>query len=186
MTKFDVSNAELAILSLVAEQAVYGYQIEKIIEERGMREWTEIGFSSIYYLLTKLEKKGWIISRIQKSHNQGPARRIFSITPNGFKFCQKESLAALSEPRSSPSHFQLGLANLPLLDNSEILNALKHYEKTLIQKKMELDRKEKKYGIGLPTHVRTLFEHSIQSIEAEISWVRKYIHHKEFKKVTKP
>ena len=28
-----VTNAELAILSLVAEQPVYGYQIEQIIEE---------------------------------------------------------------------------------------------------------------------------------------------------------
>jgi DNA-binding PadR family transcriptional regulator len=186
MIKFNISNAELAILSLVAEQAVYGYQIEKIIEERGMREWTEIGFSSIYYLLNKLEKKGWIISRIQKSVIQGPARRVFSITPIGLDFCQRESLSALSEPQPTPSHFQLGLANIPMLDNSEILKALKHYEKTLIQKKMGLDRKEKRYGIGIPTHVRTLFEHSIQSIEAEISWVRKYIHQKEIKKVTKP
>jgi DNA-binding PadR family transcriptional regulator len=43
-----MTNAELAILSLVAEQPRHGYEIEQVIEEREMREWTEIGFSSIY------------------------------------------------------------------------------------------------------------------------------------------
>ncbi len=175
MPKFKITNAELAILSLVAEQAVYGYQIEKIIEERGMREWTEIGFSSIYYLLNKLEKRGWITSQMQNAVHQGPARRVFSITPNGLKFCQQESLVALSEPRVSPSHFQLGLVNLPLLGNSETSNALKHYEETLIHKKKELELKKNSYGNGIPAHVKTLFDHSLQLIEAEISWVKKFI-----------
>ncbi|MGD8625667.1 MAG: helix-turn-helix transcriptional regulator, partial [Anaerolineae bacterium] len=48
-----MTNAELAILTLVAEAPHHGYEIEQIIQERGMREWTEVGFSSIYYLLKK-------------------------------------------------------------------------------------------------------------------------------------
>ena len=51
-----MTNAELAILSLIGESPRHGYEIEQVIEARGMREWTEIGFSSIYYLLKKLEK----------------------------------------------------------------------------------------------------------------------------------
>ena len=50
-----MSSAELAILSLIAEKPRHGYEIDEVIEERGMRDWTEIGFSSIYYLLNKLE-----------------------------------------------------------------------------------------------------------------------------------
>ena len=50
-----MTNPELAILSLIAEKPRHGYDIEQVIEARGMREWTEIGFSSIYYLLNKLE-----------------------------------------------------------------------------------------------------------------------------------
>ena len=45
-----MTNAEFAILSLIFELPRHGYEIEKTIEKRGMREWTEIGFSSIYYL----------------------------------------------------------------------------------------------------------------------------------------
>ena len=59
-----MTNAELAILSLVAEQPRHGYEIESVIEQRGMRAWTEIGFSSIYYILKKLEKAGLIAAEI--------------------------------------------------------------------------------------------------------------------------
>ena len=35
-----MTNAELAVLSLVAEKPRHGYEIEQVIEERGMRDWT--------------------------------------------------------------------------------------------------------------------------------------------------
>jgi len=175
MPKFKITNAELAILSLVVEQAVHGYQIDQIIKERGMREWTDIGFSSIYYLLNKLEKKGWITSQMQNAVHQGPARHVFTITSDGLRICHQETLAALSEPRTSPNHFQLGLANIPLLDRSEILNSLRHYEDTLIQKKKELELKHHRYGNVIPTHVKALFDHSLHLIQAELSWVQNFI-----------
>ena len=66
-----MTNAELAILSLVAEQPRHGYEIEQVIEARGMRDWTEVGFSSIYYLLNKLEKAGLVESRLQQPEGKG-------------------------------------------------------------------------------------------------------------------
>ena len=42
-----MTDAELTILSLVAEGAQYGHQIQQIIDERGLREWITVGFSSV-------------------------------------------------------------------------------------------------------------------------------------------
>ena len=39
------SLTEELILGILAEQPRHGYQIEKLIEERGMRKWTDVGFS---------------------------------------------------------------------------------------------------------------------------------------------
>ena len=72
-----MTNAELAILSLIAETPRHGYDIEQTIENRGMREWTEIGFSSIYYLLNKLEKTGFVGSELIATHGRGSARRVW-------------------------------------------------------------------------------------------------------------
>jgi hypothetical protein len=66
-----MTNAELAILGLIVERPRHGYEIEKVIEERGMREWTEVAFSSIYYILRKLEKKNLIHSRLD-THGSDP------------------------------------------------------------------------------------------------------------------
>ena len=43
-----MTDAELTILSLVAEGPRYGYEIQQLIDQRGLREWLTIGFSSIY------------------------------------------------------------------------------------------------------------------------------------------
>jgi len=67
-----MTNAELAILSLVAERPRHGYEIEQVIAERGMRDWTEVGFSSIYYLLKKLEQEHLIESRLEAT-DRGPS-----------------------------------------------------------------------------------------------------------------
>ena len=60
-----ISNAELALLSLIAEQPRHAYEIEQVIEERNIRYWTELGFSSIYRILSKLEESGWLAGQMQ-------------------------------------------------------------------------------------------------------------------------
>ena len=57
-----VTDAELVLLGLLAEQPRHGYQLEAVVAERGVREWTALGFSSIYYLLNKLEPHGLVTS----------------------------------------------------------------------------------------------------------------------------
>ena len=54
------TNAEFALMSLLAEGPLHGYAVEQLVEQRGMRHWTEIGFSSIYFLLKKLEARGLV------------------------------------------------------------------------------------------------------------------------------
>ena len=103
-----MTNAELAIMGLIAEGAKHGYQIEQIIKKRGMRNWTEIGFSSIYYLLKKLEKKGFVKSALQET-TRGPVRKIYRITEKGESTLKEEVVKALSEPQRCTLPIQAGL-----------------------------------------------------------------------------
>ena len=43
-----MTNAELAILSLIAETDRHGYEIEQVIKARGMRNGTQSGVGSSY------------------------------------------------------------------------------------------------------------------------------------------
>jgi DNA-binding PadR family transcriptional regulator len=169
-----LTNSELAIISLVAERPRYGYEIEQVIGSRGMREWTEIGFSSIYYLLKKLEGHGWISSRLERGEGPGPVRKVYSITPAGVEAFTQASKAALSDPSACYSAFMLGLANLPSLTHAETLQGLRQYLAGLnarqehIKNRMEAQQ-------PLPEHVEIMFDYSLALLGAETNWVTSLI-----------
>ena len=168
-----MTNAELAILSLVAERPRYGYEIEQVIEERGMREWTEVGFSSIYYLLKKLERKGLVEGRLEEAE-RGPARKVYQATPAGMEARHGALLEALSVPSPCYPPLQLGLANLPGIPQDEAVAALQQYRAALEERQAHVqagwDRQK-----PLPYFVEAMFDYSITLIEAEKGWIEKLI-----------
>ena len=168
-----MTNAELAILGLVGEAPRHGYEIEQVIEERGMRAWTEIGFSSIYYLLKKLEQKdliqGWL------EHNeQGPARKVYHITKVGQSVLREEVIGALSVPKRCYLPIQIGLSEMPVVGSQEALSALKEYRKAL-QERLDAVRESHERQPGLPYHVEAQFGHSYALIKAELTWLDGFI-----------
>ncbi|HTC56956.1 MAG TPA: PadR family transcriptional regulator [Candidatus Sulfotelmatobacter sp.] len=82
-SKIARGSAEVAILALLAEQPLYGFEISKRIEEKtnGMLCFT---LASLYPMLYDLEKRGWIAGRWQ-ANQAGRDRRVYSLTPSGKK-----------------------------------------------------------------------------------------------------
>ena len=76
-------SAELAILALLSQDSLYGFEIAKSIEERtaGALRFT---LASLYPMLYELEKRGWIKGQWQNNH-QGRDRRYYSLTAAGKK-----------------------------------------------------------------------------------------------------
>lgn len=168
-----MTNAELAVLSLVAQQPRHGYQIEQVIEERGMRRWTEIGFSSIYFLLKKLERGGFIEGRLQKTE-RGPARKVYHATKTGLAAFHAAIIEVLSVPQPSPYPLMLGLANLPTISSKEALTALNQYGQHIKEKReilrTALDSKQHAH----PYFVDAMFELGLIVMQAELEWVEKF------------
>ncbi len=195
-----MTNAELAVLGLVVEQPRYGYQIEQVIEERGMRRWTEIGFSSIYFLLKKLEKQGLIKGRWEKTRlkelkklkgllkqqgliekecqktERGPERwaKVYRPTDAGLEAFHSTIIEVLSLPRPSPRPLMLGLANLPSLSTEEALIALSQYNKHLTEKMVILRTVLESDMHSHPYFVNAMFELSLAVMQAEREWVEKF------------
>src|SRR5262245_48061580 len=92
----DLTDAELLLLGLVAEMPRHGYQLEQEIGRRGMREWTQIGFSSVYYVLGELEKAALVRA---KEPDGARAKKTFSITAAGRRALKARTLAALRTHR---------------------------------------------------------------------------------------
>lgn len=175
MTEYNLSNAELAILSLIAEQPRHGYELEQIIEERGMREWTEVAFSSIYFILKGLVKKGLADSILQPAAGRGPAKKVFHASPQGHKALHDGILLAISSADHDNQRFLLGLSCLPLLSQPEVENAFKERMTSLSSKIKEFSMHPAFIIPGFPSHVRGMFEYSIAVIQAELDWSEKFL-----------
>ncbi len=168
-----MTNAELALLTLLGEQPRHGYEIEQVIEARGMRDWTEVGFSSIYYLLSKLEEAGLVEARMEPSPGRGPARNVFSLTREGRKAVQAGIETALSTPGRCYPPIQLGLANLPGLPPYRAVQALKEYHQTLASRRQALiDKRDSQRP--LPDFVEAMFSYSETLLEAEMNWIESF------------
>jgi DNA-binding PadR family transcriptional regulator len=126
-----MTDTELAILSLIVEKSRHGYDIERVIAERDMREWTAIGFSSIYYVLKQLEKKSWVETILVPNDRQGPARKVYHLTADGWVAWCQATLDALATPPPHHDAFQLGLSAIPSLPDFQVLKALRARRATL-------------------------------------------------------
>jgi len=76
-------SAELLILSLVENQPRHGYDIGQLIELRS-RGTLRFNVASLYPLLYRLEKRGWIRGRWVEKAGQR-RRRYYRLTPAGKK-----------------------------------------------------------------------------------------------------
>src|SRR5215212_3590009 len=74
-------SAELLILSLVEDQPRHGYDIAQLIEQRSHGS-LKFNVASLYPLLYRLEKRGWIHGRWVEKAGQR-RRRYYRLTPAG-------------------------------------------------------------------------------------------------------
>ena len=76
-------SAELLILALVEDRPRHGYDIGKLIESQSRGE-LRFNIASLYPLLYRLEKRGWIEGRWTEKSGER-RRRLYRLTPEGRK-----------------------------------------------------------------------------------------------------
>lgn len=173
-----MTDAELTILSLLAQGPRYGHEIQQLIDERGLREWLVIGFSSVYYILNKFEKQTMVVSEL-RSEGRGPARKLYRLTEAGRGVLQTAISDLLRRPRTLGAGFELGLANLHVLKPVQVYQMLTHHRKDLqmqydlVKQSWERHRQEDADDNHDP--IRALYTHSIAMMEADIAWLKAFL-----------
>jgi transcriptional regulator len=101
-------SAELLVLSLVDARARHGYEIGKLIETRSQGA-LKFNIASLYPLLYRLEKRGWIRGRWIEKPGQR-RRRYYRLTPTGRK--------VLAEQRSGWRNFVAAIERITSLEHA--------------------------------------------------------------------
>ena len=166
-----LTDAELLLLGLVAEMSRHGYELDQVIEQRGMREWTQIGFSSIYFVLGKLQNLELVTAKKLAGANAGTkARKVYSVTPAGRRALAAQTIAALRDVRPAYSSVLLGMINWPALKRQRALEALQA-RSTAIEAELARLGAIQVERQPLPDYVEALFEYSLGQLRAEAGWV---------------
>ncbi len=171
----DLTNAETALLGLLAEGPKHPYQVEIDVRQRDMRFWTDLSMSSIYKLLRKLEKDNLVSAETEISE-ENRARKVYSVSKDGLNVLRWKVRKILSVPEHMKWQMDLAISNLAVIKRDKAIVCLEEY-------KLALEKKIQDYGklddylksVNCVTHKLALSRRPIRIFEGEIKWVKEYL-----------
>ncbi len=168
-----LTDGELTILGLIAEVPRHGYELDNVIDERGIRNWTSLGFSSIYYILNKLVERG-LIEPVEPSRS-GKSRATFRLTPCGMDDLTIGSLEAIADLTPVHARVLIGMANSPGLPREDVRKVLaQRSEKLHLQLgSLRAARSEQE---PLPAAAVAIFDYSEAILLADAQWTTRVLH----------
>ncbi|MHA2180738.1 MAG: PadR family transcriptional regulator [Promethearchaeota archaeon] len=172
----DLSHVAFAVLGLVAEYPCHGKDINQRIEERGMRDWTAIGKSSIYGVLKNLKKKDLVDSWVEEEDNR--IVKLYQITSKGEIVLKNQIYRILKDfVGRNDQDFYIAFSMLPVLSQEEQIEAINNSLNKMMENKKGLEQMLN-VNSKMPLNVRGLFIHPIKILGTDIEfleWVIKEI-----------
>jgi DNA-binding PadR family transcriptional regulator len=170
---------DIAVLGLLKERAMHGYELRKQLIQRLGFFWT-VSFGSLYPTLRKLEREGWV-SKEREAEEDRPARQagtgrrkqVYRITPDG----EREFLTMLAVPAGAEvDKFTLRLAFFRYL-RPEVRIRLLERRKAYLHDRLEegaqsLASAKKRRA---DTYTLSLMRHGIEVTERDIEWLDELI-----------
>ncbi|HRY83708.1 MAG TPA: PadR family transcriptional regulator [Candidatus Cloacimonadota bacterium] len=178
----EITNAEAALLGLLSEGARHPYQLEKDVQYRDMRSWTDLSISSIYKLLRQLEVESLVdLSRDLMDNNR--MRKVYSITDLGRKALARKITNLVSDAEhvkwdSDVAFYNFN--NIPKAERRALLEA--HIRSMEEQIKCYQELEEFMGNDGCPAWHRAVSRRPQFIWKAEIDWTRDFIKELEEKK----
>ncbi len=155
---------ELLLLGLLRQSGMHGYKIIEFIE-RDLAMCTDLKKPTAYFLLEKMEQRGWVTWTEEREGNR-PPRRIYQITPDGE--AQFQALLCESLARYEPHKFtdDIALAFADGLPHDELLD--------LLTKRREALRLIVEAVRLTPPHqgfIQLVIDHQRIHLESELRWM---------------
>jgi DNA-binding PadR family transcriptional regulator len=164
----------LAVMALLYERPMHPYEMVTLMRERGKHETVRLRYSSLYSVVSALEREGLILPRETVREGKRPERTIYEITDAGREEFLTWLRELLREPVKEYTQFAAGLSFLPGLPPEEAMALLEErvgrLEVETGEMRSRLDDAREQYK--LPRLFVVESEHELMLREAELEWVR--------------
>jgi DNA-binding PadR family transcriptional regulator len=190
---------ELAILGLLKESDLHGYELKKRLAET-LGVFSSVSFGSLYPALARLEAAGAVKAVEANPGPTGPpvpmtgslgaelaafrarrpaarngrARKVYGITPVGHELFE-ELLAADSSSNDDDRLFNLKLAFARYLPPDARLGLLERRRATLVERLARARISVRSGRERIDAYTRSLVEHGTEATERDISWLDRLI-----------
>jgi DNA-binding PadR family transcriptional regulator len=165
----------LALLSMLAQQPMYPYEMAQTLRTRGKDRSIKINWGSLYTVVQNLEKNGFIESVSTEREGRQPERTTYRITDAGKAELSDWLRELLSIPEWTPTPFEAALAEAAWIGPDDLMSLLRQRLATL-ESENEANRTELEQ---LARHLPRLFlieaEYQLANRLAEATWVRKLL-----------
>jgi|SRR5581483_7068062 len=179
-----VSSLELAVLGLLKEGPMHGYELRKRLSVT-LGPLYAVSYGSLYPCLKRLKKAGWVREGAPdtKPKRRGAAdaadkpvrvtrraRKAYVINPEGeqFFFDQLEQGASYD---TDGDRFQTRFAFFRYLPSDARLRALEHRKAYLEQKLAEFNESLRMTRERMDAYSRSLVDHGVETTQQDIRWL---------------
>ena len=187
---------DLAILGLLKESDLHGYELKKRLGEM-LGPFSSVSFGSLYPALARLEAAGAVKAveaneapvpvlgspslgaelaafRTRRAVPLGPrsgrARKVYGITPRGAELFA-DLLAADDASTEDDRLFNLRLAFARYLSPAARLGMLERRRAVLVERLVASRSRIRAGRVRFDTYTRSLMEHGTEATERDISWL---------------
>ncbi len=159
---------ELAILGLLKEQAMHGYELKKQLTAKLGSFW-RVSYGSLYPTLKRLEKRGAIDS-VWAQTDSTRRRNVYRITEAG----EREFLELIEDPAASAweeDKFPLRVAFFRYVPPQVRLRLLERRKEYLNEKLADLKSSLDEASDRIDTYTLSLLKHGLEATAADIAWL---------------
>lgn len=173
-----MSKTALAILGLLSERPMHGYEIKTTIKERWMDMWANVSMPSIYNTLNRLSDEEHIVVERKEKIGKIPQRYIYNLTDSGKRHLKELVEKGLSTGVDNPhvkGTFWLSLVFVQFADPYIAKNALDNMIKVLKDSLVTLEENKnevEKYESEIPIQWFAIMYAGIDSMKVEIKYLQ--------------
>lgn len=162
----------LSLLSLLAQQPMYPYEMAQTLRARGKEQNFIINWGSFYTVVRNLEKYGFITEAGTEREGRQPERTTYQITSRGRAELRDWLAELLSEPEDERGGFVTALSEAGILPPDEVIKLLTARLATLDKANAGHQADLKLWAERLPRMLLIESEYQLAMRLAQARWVR--------------
>ena len=162
----------LSLLSLLAQQPMYPYEMAQTLRTRGKEQNFKINWGSLYTVVQNLEKYGFIEAAATDREGRQPERTTYQITQSGLAELRDWMGELLSVPEDERGGFVTALSEAGVLPPDEVIGLLTTRLATLDKDNARQQADLRLWVERLPRLLLIETEYQLAMRVAQAEWLR--------------